>query len=160
MLEVYLAIPIILFVLVIIKKLFFKSSSSQEKTAFMFGESGSGKTSLIYLMALKKKQETLSSTQTNQSIVTLQISEKKSKEVAIIDIPGHAYIEDKYYKELNRCHCIIIVVDSTQKSFDKCAHIFYNILVQKSYQKKRQLIIFALNKQDLPSANKSAYFDQ
>jgi translation elongation factor EF-4 len=79
------------------------------------GESGSGKTVLMYFLAKREMCKTVSSITTNDCKFKFDKDSTEAKMVRFVDIPGHVNFREDVYSELDSAKGIVYLVDSSQK---------------------------------------------
>lgn len=128
-----------------------KTQKNQPKRdkVLLIGTQGSGKTLLMYKLASKQEQATVSSHAVNQT--SFQENEQ-SEPINLVDIPGH-YNFKKHLKVLCReAKKIVFLVDSKEykgERLGQAGDILYDVLSNVDLASACVPILIACNKQDL-----------
>lgn len=124
------------------------------------GASNSGKTLLFCRLTMGIAKRTVTSLATNKSSMFLEpsSSDRPSKKIPLIDIPGNLRIRQRDLNvNKNSAKAIIFIIDSTtikQESKDVSDYL-YDILREKSFRQQRLPLLIFCNKQDISNDSES-----
>lgn len=112
---------------------------------------------LLFLqVALQNKQETVSSLNTNDVIIHVATEGARSKNLRVLDIPGHGTFRQYILQRLNDAIGIIVVIDSANRqSIVQASDFIYDVLNSQTMQNKNLPLLLACNKQDITDSRKA-----
>ena len=115
------------------------------------GPCNSGKTSLFYYLATREFRQTVSSLKINECSVQLEsVSSGESKQVQVVDIPGHLHFKEDLISKAEEARTIVLMVDSKDRdSCKQAAEILYDVLSSIEVAAQKTPVVVACNKQDL-----------
>ena len=116
----------------------------------MFGNDGSGKTSILYRLMTDKFIETIPTKSKN-----IETFDKNSISFTIHDMGHSGSNEYKRRHELfDKMNCFIFVIDSTNKNvLNKSCDEYFEINHKKEFEYQNIPILVLANKQDFPNKN-------
>lgn len=127
-----------------------KKKASGEKGVIICGESGSGKTVLMYFLAKREMCQTVSSMTTNDAKFKVDKENPDAKMVRFVDIPGHVNFREDVYAELDNAKGIVYLVDSSQKSdVDASGSFLYEMFLRPGFTAKNIPMLIVSNKRDI-----------
>jgi len=127
-----------------------KKGTKRDKCIIVAGESGSGKTSLLYYLAKHVTIPTVSSQETTEVKIILNKEGVDSKLTNFLDIPGHTNFRNYLYEELDNAKSILFLIDSSKKeNVYNSASFLYELFIQQNFIKKQIPVLIVSNKRDL-----------
>lgn len=133
-------------------------SARRGECLLLCGISNSGKTLLFSRLTMGLAKRTLTSMAVNRGSMILEnpSSDRPSKKIHIIDIPGNLRIRQRDFNtNKSSAKALIFVIDSTtinQESKDVSDYL-YDILREKTFRQQRLPLLIFCNKQDLNNDN-------
>ncbi|KAH0795883.1 Signal recognition particle receptor subunit beta [Histomonas meleagridis] len=123
--------------------------SNKNKTIYMVGLSGSGKTKLFYNVCVNKSYPTITSQVKNE--FQLDVGKKK---VQFVDLPGHPRIRTEVLAAIKNADAIIFTIDSETvlRVINDIANFLYDILCVPEIYTKRIPIMILSTKNDIPGS--------
>ena len=139
---------------------------NRQKTArrgeclLLCGASNSGKTLLFSRLTMGVAKRTLTSMAVNHGSMILEnpSSDRSSKKIHIIDIPGNLRIRHRdFTANKSSAKAIIFLIDSTTISEDSkdVSDYLYDILREKTFRQQRLPLLILCNKQDINNDNET-----
>jgi len=121
-------------------------------TLLLLGESNSGKTSLFYQLRDGKVPETVNSMKELDSKISLELG-SETKNVKIVDFPGHRRLRPRLTTFYGRAAAIIFVIDSLTVSTEltHIAEFLFDLLTNREIAACSPPMLIACNKSDLPA---------
>ena len=125
------------------------------------GISNAGKTLMFTRLTIGMAKRTITSMATNRGSLLLAnlSSDRPSKTVRILDIPGNLRIRQREF-EANKASAkaIVFVVDSTTINDESkdVADYLYDVLREKVFRQQRLPLLIVCNKQDLNNGNETS----
>jgi small GTP-binding protein len=111
----------------------------------ILGASGAGKTFLMYKLASKNEQMTVTSSEVN--FASVKIGEDNSEEIKLVDVPGHFNFRLKLKTFLPSTKKVILLVDSKAKDkLSQAADILYDVIGDIDLAMALVPILIACNK--------------
>lgn len=127
-----------------------EKGKKRDKCIIVTGESGSGKTSLLYYLAKHVTIPTVSSQETTEVKIKLNKEDVNSKPTNFLDIPGHTNFRHYLYEELDNAKSILFLIDSSKKeNVYNSASFLYELFIQQNFIKKQIPVLIVSNKRDL-----------
>lgn len=122
----------------------------RDKCIVLAGESGSGKTSLLYYIAKNEVKPTVSSQERTEVKIIVDKKAQNPKYTSFLDIPGHTNFRNYLYEELDNAKSILFMVDSSKRdNVYNSASFLYELFIQQNFMKKQIPVLIVSNKRDL-----------
>jgi signal recognition particle receptor subunit beta len=137
-----------------------RKAARRGECLLLCGISNSGKTLLFSRLTMGIAKRTLTSMAVNRGSMILEnpSSDRSSKKIHVIDIPGNLRIRQRDFNEnKSSAKAIIFLIDSTtinNESKDVSDYL-YDILREKTFRQQRLPLLIFCNKQDINNENES-----
>eukprot|EP00928_Gymnodinium_smaydae_P086970 TRINITY_DN71347_c0_g1_i1.p1 TRINITY_DN71347_c0_g1~~TRINITY_DN71347_c0_g1_i1.p1 ORF type:complete len:259 (-),score=46.89 TRINITY_DN71347_c0_g1_i1:81-857(-) len=162
---VWLAVLVIAYILLQVVQGAFggalKTRRALGKSVLLFGQCGSGKTTLFFQLRDGEETSYVSSLKPHRDTFQIKTGSEDGDVIGpieVIDFPGHQRLRTKAVALIKEGRCIVYVVDADdkQKLKDVAEHL-YELLTQQDICELHTPILLAINKSDLSSARSDKF---
>ncbi|NXT28732.1 SRPRB protein, partial [Syrrhaptes paradoxus] len=140
---------------------FVQGRRSSRKAVLLLGLCDAGKTLLFARLLTGKYRDT--QTSITDSSAVYRVSNDKSANVTLIDLPGHESLRLQFLERFKAAaRAIVFVVDSVafQREVKDVAEFLYQVLVDSTVLKNAPALLIACNKQDVTMAKSAKLIQQ
>ncbi|XP_062439087.1 ovotransferrin-like [Rhea pennata] len=140
---------------------FIQGRKSSRKAVLLLGLCDAGKTLLFARLLTGKYRDT--QTSITDSSAVYRVSNGKSANVTLIDLPGHKSLRPQFLERFKAAaRAIVFVVDSVafQREVKDVAEFLYQVLVDSTILKNAPALLIACNKQDVTMAKSAKLIQQ
>jgi len=142
---------IALIVVFITARLLFGKKKTKGDSILLLGDTNAGKTQIYLKLIHDAQHPTQASMKLGESVYKFD-DHGKPKSVKLVDLPGHQRLRNLVQGLLGNAAGIVFVVDSAEFKEQSVASYLYDLLVNKTVNKRDIPILVFLNKSDLEKA--------